>query len=134
MDLSSINWLAVVVAAASAFMLGGLWYSPVLFANPWIAASGVDVELAKRDNMAVKFGIAFVWSLLGAACFAMFIGPNPDLGFAVAAGAATGLFWITGSYGINYQFERKPMILLVINGGYHVAQYSIYGLILGLWH
>lgn len=134
MDLSSINWLAVIVAAFSSFMLGGLWYSPVLFARQWLAASGVDEAQAKADNMAVKFGIAFVWSLLGAACFAMFIGPNPDLGFAVAAGAATGFFWITGSYGINYQFERRPMSLLAINGGYHVAQYTIYGLILGLWH
>jgi hypothetical protein len=134
MDLSSINWLAVIVAAFSSFMLGGLWYSPVLFARQWLAASGVDEAQAKVDNMAVKFGIAFVWSLLGAACFAMFIGPNPDLGFAVAAGAATGFFWITGSYGINYQFERRPMSLLAINGGYHVAQYTIYGLILGLWH
>jgi hypothetical protein len=134
MDLSSYNWLAVFVAAVSAFMLGGLWYSPMLFANQWVAASGVDVEKAKRSNKAVLFGTAFVWSLLGAACFAMFIGPNPDLGFAVAAGAATGFFWITGSYGINYQFEQKPLSLLAINGGYHVAQYSLYGLVLGLWH
>ena len=134
MDLSSYNWLAVFVAAVSAFMLGGLWYSPMLFANQWVAASGVDVAKAKKANKAVLFGTAFVWSLLGAACFAMFIGPNPDLGFAVAAGAATGFFWITGSYGINYQFEQKPLSLLAINGGYHIAQYSLYGLILGLWH
>lgn len=134
MDLSTINWLAVLLAAISAFVLGGLWYSPVLFAKPWMAAAGVDEEVAKKDNMAVKFGIAFVWSLLGAACFAMFIGPKPELTFAVAAGAATGFFWITGSYGINYQFERRPMILLAINGGYHVAQYTLYGVILGLWH
>ena len=45
-----------------------------------------------------------------------------------------GLFWITGSYGINYQFEQRPLSLLLINGGYHTAQYTLYGLILGLWH
>ena len=134
MDLSAINWLAVLVAAISAFVLGGMWYSPMLFAKPWLAASGVDEDAAKKDNMAAKFGIAFIWSLLGAACFAMFIGPSPSLGFAVAAGFATGFFWITGSYGINYQFERRPMSLLAINGGYHIAQYTLYGLILGLWH
>lgn len=134
MDLSTINWLAVLVAAISAFVLGGLWYSPVLFAKPWMAASGVTEEKAKAANMAVVFATAFVWSLLGAACFAMFIGPKPDLAFAVAAGAATGLFWITGSFGINYQFEQRPYSLLAINGGYHTLQYTLYGVILGLWH
>lgn len=134
MDLSTINWLAVLAAAISAFMLGGLWYSPVLFARPWMAASGVTEEKAKSANMPVVFGTAFIWSLLGAACFAMFIGPKPDLTFAVAAGAATGFFWITGSFGINYQFEQRPLSLLAINGGYHILQYTLYGVILGLWH
>jgi hypothetical protein len=31
--LSDINWLAVVIATAAAFMLGGLWYSKALFGN-----------------------------------------------------------------------------------------------------
>jgi hypothetical protein len=30
-----INWLAVLAAAAASFLLGGLWYSPILFAKPW---------------------------------------------------------------------------------------------------
>ena len=29
----SLNWLAIAVAAVSAFALGGLWYSPVMFAK-----------------------------------------------------------------------------------------------------
>ncbi len=134
MDLSSINWLAAVAAAISAFLLGGLWYSPVLFAKPWMQAAGVTEENAKTANMRMVFGIAFVWALLGALCFAAFIGPKPDLGFAVGAGFATGFFWIAGSYGISYQFEQRPLNLLLINGGYHTVQYMLYGLILGLWH
>lgn len=134
MDLSSINWLAAIVAAVTAFVLGGAWYSPALFANQWMKASGMTEEKARQANMPVVFGVSFVWALLGALCFAAFIGPKPDLGFAVAAGFATGLFWITGSYGINYQFEQRPLSLLAINGGYHTAQYTLYGLILGLWH
>jgi hypothetical protein len=134
MDLSSINWLAAIVAAIAAFVLGGAWYSPALFANRWMKDSGMTEEKAKQANMPMVFGISFVWALLGAFCFAAFIGPKPDLVFAVSAGFATGLFWITGSYGINYQFEQKPLSLLAINGGYHTAQYTLYGLILGLWH
>jgi hypothetical protein len=134
MDMTTINWLAVVAAAISAFLLGGLWYSPLLFAKPWMAASGMTEEKARSSSMPRIFGTAFLWSLLGAACFAMFIGPKPEPGFAVAAGAATGFFWVTGSFGINYQFEQRPLSLLLINGGYHTLQYTLYGLILGLWH
>ena len=90
MDMTTINWLAVVAAATSAFLLGGLWYSPLLFAKPWMAASGMTEEKARSTSMPRVFGTAFLWSLLGAACFAMFIGPKPEPGFAVAAGAATG--------------------------------------------
>ena len=131
--MGQINWLAVIAAAVSAFLLGGLWYS-VLFGKAWMAASGVTEERAAQANQAKVFGIAFIWSLLGAYVFAMFLGPEPAFGFATAAGFAAGLFWVAGSFAINYQFEQRPARLLIINGGYHALQYTLYGAILGLWH
>lgn len=131
--MGQINWLAVIAAAVSAFLLGGLWYS-VLFARPWMAASGVSEESAAAANQGKVFGIAFIWSLLGALVFALFLGPEPEPVFATAVGFAAGLFWVAGSFGINYQFEQRPARLLLINGGYHTLQYTLYGAILGLWH
>jgi hypothetical protein len=134
MDFGAINWFAALSAAIGAFVLGGIWYSPILFGKAWMQASGMTEEKIKQGNMAAIFGAAFVWALLGALCFAVFLGPSPPLGFAVGAGFAAGLFWVTGSFGINYQFEHKPLSLLLINGGYHTAQYTIYGFVLGAWH
>lgn len=131
--MGQINWLAVIAAAVSAFVLGGLWYS-VLFGEAWMASSGVTRERAEEANQAKVFGITFIWSLLGACVFAMFLGPAPAFGFATAAGFAAGLFWVAGSFAINYQFEQRPPRLLMINGGYHTLQYTLYGAILGLWH
>jgi hypothetical protein len=131
--MGQINWLAVIAAAVSAFVLGGLWYS-VLFGKAWMAASGVTEERAATANQAKVFGVAFVWSLLGAYVFAMFLGPQPAFAFATGAGFAAGLFWVAGSFAINYQFEQRPARLLFINGGYHTLQYTLYGVILGLWH
>jgi len=131
--MGQLNWLAVIAAAVSAFVLGGLWYS-VLFSEAWMAASGVTRERAEEANQAKVFGIAIIWSLLGACVFAMFLGPAPAFGFATAAGFAAGLFWVAGSFAINYQFEQRPARLLMINGGYHTLQYTLYGAILGLWH
>ena len=42
------------------------------------------------------------------------------------------LCWVAASYGINYLFERRPLRLWLINGGYHVLQFTAFGLILGL--
>lgn len=132
--MGQVNYLAVLAAAVSAFLLGGLWYSPVLFGKTWMRLSGITEERAAQANQGKVFGVAFVWSLLGALVFAMFLGPAPAFGFAAAAGFAAGLFWVAGSFAINYQFEQKPFGLLMINGGYHTVQYTLFGAVLGLWH
>ena len=38
--MEELNWLSISVAAVSAFILGGLWYSPVMFSRP--AACGSE--------------------------------------------------------------------------------------------
>jgi hypothetical protein len=106
----------------------------VLFGKAWSAASGVTEEKARSANMMVTMGTALVLAVLGAAVFAMFLGPRPAPGFAIMAGAAAGLFWVAGSFGINYLFEQRPLRLFLINGGYHMLQYMLIGLVLGLWH
>lgn len=133
MTEATINYMAVLAAAVSAFLLGALWYS-VLFKQAWLAASGVDPEQAEAGNPAVIFGLAFVLSLLAAFVFAMFLGPQPSLALGLGAGFSAGLFWVAGSFGINYLFEGKSLKLWLINGGYHTAQFTVYGLILALWH
>ena len=40
----SLNYLAVLVSAVAIFMLGGLWYSPVMFAKKWVALQGKSME------------------------------------------------------------------------------------------
>lgn len=129
-----INFLAAVLAAVSAFLLGGLWYSPALFGNAWLKATGLTQEELAKSNPAVVYGVAFVFAVIAAVVFALFLGPAPAPGFAVGAGAAAGACWVGASFGINYMFERKPVSLLLINAGYHTAQFTLYGLILGLWH
>ncbi len=131
--LTQINHLAVIAAAVSAFLLGGLWYS-LLFGKAWMSATGISEEQAAQANQAKIFGVAFIWSLLGAYVFAIFLGPEPAFAFAAGVGLLAGLFWVTGSFAINYQFEQRPAKLLFINGGYHTLQYTLYGTILGLWH
>lgn len=130
--MPEVNWIAVGLCAVSSLVLGAIWYSPALFARQWQTAAGLSEEQASSGNMGVIFGTAFLLSLVAAAVFAMFLGKEMSLGAATAAGFAAGLCWVAASYGINYLFERRPMRLWLINGGYHTLQFTLFGLILGL--
>jgi hypothetical protein len=132
--MPEINVWAVLAAGLLSMVLGGLWYSPVLFARAWMRESGVTEEKTRSANVAVVMGTAFLLATIGATVFAMFLGPKPSPAFATAAGMSAGLCWVAGSYGINYLFERRSLRLFFINGGYHTLQYTLIGLVLGLWH
>lgn len=131
--MPEFNILAVLTAAAASFVLGGLWYSPMLFGKAWQRQTGLSDEQLRGGNMALIFGLSFVLSLAAALVFAMFLGPRPPLALGLGAGASAGLFWVSSSFGINYLFERKSLKLFLINAGYHTLQFTLIGLILALW-
>lgn len=69
-----------------------------------------------------------------AAAFAYLLGADPPLGEALRRGALVGFAFVAPSFGINYQFADRDAALWLVDGGYHLAQFLVYGLILGLWH
>ena len=128
-----VNWLAVLAAALSSFVLGGIWYS-ALFAKAWQGAAGLsDAEVA-GGNKALMFAGAFALGLLQSAVFAMFLGPTATLAFGAAAGFGAGLCWVAAGLGLTYVFERRSPKLFLINGGYATLQFTLIGAILGAWH
>ena len=127
-----IDWTATLVAAIAAFLLGGFWYSPLLFGKAWQQDTGISNEELNASNKGKIFGFSFILCFLGAAVFSMFLGPDPSIAFGVGAGAAAGIFWVAGSFGVNYLFELKPLRLWLINGSYHSIQFTLYGLVFGL--
>jgi hypothetical protein len=65
MDMPDVNVLAVIVAALSSFMLGGLWYSKALFETAWRREAG-DMRPEKAGHPAKVFGLSFVFALIAA--------------------------------------------------------------------
>lgn len=126
-----VSWLGVVAAAVSAFMLGGLWYGP-LFGKKWLAYNELWLDEAQDGHPALIYGGAFLLSLLAAFVFAMFLGPEPGVEFATAAGFAAGLCWVAATFGINYLFARRPFGLWLIDGGYATLMFTLFGLLIGL--
>ena len=82
MDLSSafinINWLSVLTAALSSFLLGGLWYGP-LFGRIWMNENNFSEEDLKKRSMTKTFGLSIVLAIIAAFILDMFIGHKADL-------------------------------------------------------
>jgi hypothetical protein len=124
----SVNWFAVLIAALSSFVIGGLWYS-LLFAKPWQRAAGLTDEQVKSGVVRVFVG-SFLLALVMAASLAAFIGAGGAV-FGLVAGLAAGLTWVAAAFGINYLFERRSIQLFLINAGYNVVAFGVMGLIVG---
>ncbi|HMY36376.1 MAG TPA: DUF1761 domain-containing protein, partial [bacterium] len=63
---NSLNWLAIIVASISAFVLGGIWYSPLMFGNAWMKVAGMTEESVKQGNPGKIYGGAFLLTLIAA--------------------------------------------------------------------
>jgi hypothetical protein len=129
----NLNWLAIVVAAISAFVLGGLWYSPLMFVKRWMKEIGITPDQSRKTNMLMIFGVAFFLSLIASFFLAMFIGPKAGAGFGALAGFMAGLGWVFTFIGISYLFESRTLVHFLINAGYSVVALTIMGLIIGAW-
>ena len=125
--------LKVLAAAASSFLLGGLWYGP-LFGKLWQRLTGLTEQQLAAGSPAKVFGLSFILAAIQAWVFAMFLGARPSLALGLGAGASAGLCWVGAAFGVNDLFERRPLGLWAVNAGYHTLAFTLYGLIFALWH
>ncbi len=132
-SIPEVNWLSVLVAAIVAFIIGGIWYSPILFSKPWQKELKLsDIEL-KNANMALIFGLTFLLNVIGAVALDLLIGKESTLISGLITGLIVSIAWIATSLGINYLFSRKSFKLFLIDAGYFVVFFAIMGAILGAW-
>jgi hypothetical protein len=130
--MRAFEWLPSLISALSAFILGGLWYSPLMFGKVWQREVGLSNEQLAAANRLKIFGGSFILCLIAAIAFSMVITPEASFFMAFHSGVGIGLFWIATSFGVNYLFEQKSLKLWLINAGYHSLQFTLYGLIFGL--
>ncbi len=134
MDITTLNVWAILVATISTFIVGGLWYSPVLFANSWMSSTGLTEEDLQGRNMGKIFGLAFIFELIMCFNLAMFLN-DPEINASSGAfyGFLTGFGWVFFALCVNSLFERKSWKYMLINGGYWAVSFTIMGLILAAW-
>jgi hypothetical protein len=128
----NLNWLAIIVAAVSAFLLGFIWYS-LLFSRLWMKENGFTEESMKNANMVKIFGLSFLLMVFASFNLAMFVGKDAGASFGAIAGLLAGLGWVFTFMGVTYLFERKSLTLFLINSLYSVVSLTVMGLIIGVW-
>ncbi len=129
----TIDWVAVLVAAAVAMVVGALWYSPMLFGKSWMN----EVGKKKRDIMnraIMKLSASFVTVFITAAVLDIFINA---LGVTtIVGGVIVGLIAWFGfretRHWLAMVFETSTMRHFLINSGHDFVEFLIIGAILGL--
>src|SRR5213593_2653807 len=132
-----VNYLAVLVAAVAVFVLGWLWYSPLLFFKPWMRLRGLDpvAAMAGAKMPGGKLLVELVRCLVLAYAIAHFVSV---LGIGSLFGAVHfGLFvWIafpvillTGSV----LWENVPWKVAAIHAGDWLVKLLVIPIIVSLW-
>ena len=138
----AVNYLAIIVAAIVIFILGGLWYSPVLFARKWIALQGRTEEQERAQaaaaNMPVLYVSAFVCAFVTAWVMAHLIAHMAAIvEISAGHGAMFGVIcWLGFAAPTSYAtaiFSGKPKQLWLIDTSYNLVSFVLAGIILAVW-
>ena len=136
--ITHLNYVAVIVTAVAGFLIGWLWYSPVLFAKPWMAEMKITDEMMKAavaKGMAGFFIKAFLCTLISTFALAVLIASRPTM--TAIKGAGIGAFLgllLVGMRMLNGGiWEQRSARLMSIIVGHEVALLVVQGAMLGAW-
>lgn len=135
-----MHYLPVIAAALSTLVVGGLWYSPLLFAVPWSKGVGLDMNdpalmAEMKKTMWMHYLFAVVAAAVTAYTFTIFRGP---LGVdSAVAGIRMGVLCWAGFVApvkfVDAMFGKRGQKILLIEGGYHLVTFVVMGAIIGGW-
>ena len=127
--MANANLLAILVAASTGFLIGGLWYGP-LFGKAWMAEHGFTEEQLRGSNMLKIYGLTFAFSVFSAVFLGhllAFFDTNTRSTLMISAGISLGFLF--PAIGTNYLFSRKSGRLFFIDAGYWIVFYAAMGFV-----
>jgi hypothetical protein len=133
----TVNYIAVVIAAVSAIVLGFLWYGP-FFGKPWMKALGITKESQEKlmkSGMGQTYMLMTLTTLVKAFVLAALLGSLAVMTSAAAVSAAF-IIWLGISVPLimgDQLWLQKPWNLFVINASYELVSLGIMSVILVMW-
>jgi hypothetical protein len=131
--MEHIQWLPAIVAGVVGFGLGGIWYSPVLFAKPWMRETGVNPKGPFRYPTVLPMAVAVGQAVVGAFVLSWLLGPAAGATQGLILGGVLGFLVVAPAIKMNDLFGQLSPTLVAIHTLFPALQYTLMGLILGLW-
>lgn len=125
--MSDFSLWPVLAGTAAFFAVGAVWYG-VLFGKVWQRAAGLSDEDVKSGNMALIFGLTFLFEMLVAMVLWHLIArtmPPPHVVMMMSVGFAVGV--MVPAIGINYLYQRKSGLLFAIDAGHFITGMAAMG-------
>jgi hypothetical protein len=130
-----INHLAVIVSALILWFLGAAWYSPALFAKPWMAMLGIKKGEGNKNSLLAGMISSLICDLVLSFILAHFVIWTGTATFGW--GALIGfLCWVGFFAAPNLPqgiYENRPLKLFAINNGYWLVGLIVVGGLLAVW-
>jgi Protein of unknown function (DUF1761) len=128
-----VNWIAIIVAAIVPMVLGALWYSPVLFAEPWMRAVGRTRE--ELGDASLGYLLSAVGAFLSSYVLARIMrwAEVDDLWNGALVGLMVWVGFVATVLAVTTFFAGRSRTLWLINAGYQLVALVIMGAIHGAW-
>ena len=132
-----VNYIAVLVATIVVFVLGWLWYSPLLFYKPWMRARGIDpaVAMAGAKMPTGKLAIELVRCFVLAYIVAHFVAALGINNWFIAAHFGL-LLWIGFPVVLlagSVLWDNTPVKVAAIHAGDWLVKLLVIPIIVTLW-
>ncbi|WP_395042913.1 DUF1761 domain-containing protein [Flavobacterium sp.] len=152
----NINFLAILLAAASTLVVGFIWYNPKVFGTIWMKETGVTMNPDEKPNMVLIFGMSILYAffiafilqtvvihqfgvlgLIGGdetKALPSYVAFMKDygnefryFGHGVLHGFLAGLFMILPVIGTNALYEKRSWKYVLVVGGFWIVCFMIMG-------
>jgi len=131
MDISVVNWFAVLLAAVLAWLFGAAWY--MTLSKPWLAAARIDPT--KMQRSITPFVVSFIAELVMATVLALLLGAITGGESSWIAGVVFGIvFWlgfVATTFSVNDRYQGFGWSLTLINIGHWLGVLVIIGAVIG---
>ena len=131
LELGDLNYLAIIIAAIAKFIVGGAWFSNVLFSRVWLKETALKPEDMgnPRNAMMIGFGLCFLVSFSFAIVLTLL---QLDLKSSLAVAIIIAIGISSAQMGLSFAFENRSLKLFLIYAAQSVVEFATVVLILKL--
>lgn len=133
-----INYWAVLLATLSSMVVGTIWYTPKVFGNYWMRATGVTPSGNAKDAVGpilVTVIVSFItaWVLAGATYLSYSFYGGGFLGNAIVTAIVLWAGFTAARFITHDAFDQRPSGLTILNIAHELVTVVVMAVIIGVW-